>query len=207
MLCKYCGSFGVAAALLIGAFVANSHASEKAKSAAVIGQTAPAFTLMDQDGKATSLADFSGKVVVLEWFNNECPFVKKHYSAGDMNKLAKKYTDQGVIWLAVNSTKGNSVASNKSVAGDWKIERPILSDAEGTVGHAYDARTTPHMFIVNKDGTLVYAGAIDDNSSPDQEDIAKSKNYVAAALDEVLAGKPVSTPETKSYGCGVKYAK
>lgn len=191
------------AATVVVAGMAFARSDESPKTAA-LGKAAPDFTLTDQNGKSVRLADFNDKVVVLEWFNNECPFVVKQYKNGDMNKLASKYQADGVVWLAVNSTKSHNVEHNKKVAGEWSVERPILDDSAGTVGHAYEAKTTPHMYIINK-GTLVYRGAIDSINSPEPADVAKADNYVAKALDEVLAGKPVSTPETKSYGCSVKY--
>lgn len=199
------------AALVAAAFVTVSvtgtSAQDKAKGVA-IGQTAPGFSLQDQTGKTHNLADYSGKLVVLEWFNNQCPYVVKHYQGGHMNATADKYEDKGVIWLAINTTRGTDNAYNAKIAAEWKIDRPILNDAgDGAVGKAYGARTTPHMYVVNKDGTLAYMGAIDSNSSSKTEDISGSTNYVAKALDELLAGQPVSTPETKAYGCSVKYAK
>jgi peroxiredoxin len=187
-------------------FAATTTADEAAAAKAAVGSQAPDFQLKDQDGKIVSLSEFKDKVVVLEWFNDGCPFVVKQYSAGDMNKTAEKYRAQNVVWLAVNSTSGTDNGHNKQIAGKWSIERPVLNDADGKVGQAYGAKTTPHMFIVNK-GTIAYNGAIDSTASPEQSDIAKSENYVAKALDEVLAGKSVSTPQTKPYGCSVKYAK
>jgi len=181
-------------------------AGDDHEAKAKVGQPAPLFTLTDQTGKTHNLADFKDKVVVLEWFNEGCPFVKKFYVNGDMNTWAKSYADKGVVWIAVNSTKSSNNESDKKIAGDWKIDRPILSDADGTVGHAYGAKTTPHMFIINK-GTLSYAGAIDAKPSADASDVKGSKNYVAQALDEILANKSVSEAETKAYGCSVKYAK
>jgi peroxiredoxin len=173
---------------------------------AVVGQPAPNFTLQDQDGNSHSLSDFAGKIVVLEWFNNECPFVVKHYSGGDMNKTAAMADSGGVVWLAINSTKNKTNEDNKKIAAEWGITRPILNDASGQVGRMYGAKTTPHMYIIGKDGTLVYAGAIDSNSSPNAADIAGATNYVQQALTELAAGGTVSTPETKPYGCSVKYA-
>lgn len=187
--------------------VAAEKSGKSAKSDAAIGQPAPAFSLQDQSGKTVSLADFSGKIVVLEWFNNGCPYVVKHYKGGHMNQLAKKYEDQGVVWLAVNSTKNKTIEDNRKISEEWSINRPVLSDASGETGHAYGARTTPHMYVINKDGTLAYKGAIDSINSDDTDDVSKAQNYVAAALDELLAGKPVSKPETQPYGCSVKYAK
>ncbi|MFT3785883.1 MAG: thioredoxin family protein [Tepidisphaeraceae bacterium] len=190
----------------VGIVASRSFAEDKAATAAAkVGAAAPTFTLPDQDGTPVSLEQYKGKVVVLEWTNNECPYVKKFYDQGDMNKLASSYKAKGVVWLAIDSSKHHDVAHSKQVATEWKVERPILSDQSGTVGHQYGAKTTPHMYVIDPAGTLVYAGAIDDTRSTEQSDIAKATNYVAKALDEVLAGKSVSTPETKSYGCSVKY--
>lgn len=172
-----------------------------------IGDKAPAFTLKDQSGKDVSLSDYAGKIVVLEWFNEGCPFVVKHYRAGHMNKLAAKYAGQGVVWLRINSTHSATPESNAKIAKEWKIEGPILQDSDGEVGHDYGATNTPHMFIIDKEGKLVYRGAIDSDSSADTAKIDGATNYVAKALDELLAGKSVSQPETKAYGCTVKYAK
>jgi len=181
--------------------------ASEARAQAKVGEPAPAFTLQDQDGQPVMLESFKGKTVVLEWFNNECPYVQKFYTGGDMNRLAEEYASRDVVWLAVNSTKSKDNAANKAIAGEWKIARPILNDATGVTGKAYGAKTTPHMYVINPQGTLVYAGAIDDKKSAETSDIATSKNYVRAALDETLAGKTVSTAETKAYGCSVKYAK
>jgi peroxiredoxin len=171
------------------------------------GDAAPAFSLMDQNGKTVSLSDQSGKIVVVEWFNNECPFVVKHYKEGHMNQLATKYADKGVVWLAVNSTSGKTADEMKTVAGDWKMTRPILLDTDGSVGHAYGATNTPGMYIIDREGKLAYRGAIDSKPDDKTQSIAGSTNYVEKALDEMLAGKPVSEPMTKMYGCSVKYAK
>lgn len=199
--------FGVMAMAALAGTLALATGAGRASATvgATVGGPAPAFSLQDQDGKTVSLSDFSGKIVVLEWFNNECPFVQKHYKTGAMNALAKTYTDQGVVWLAVNTTKGKTNADNKKVAEEWHIDRPILNDSEGVVGHLYGAQTTPHMFIINKDGTLAYEGAIDSIKSTDVDDLAKAQNYVKAALDAILKGEPVSNKENKSYGCSVKY--
>jgi len=201
---KFLGSLAL---LVVAALVFTQIATAKEKTATVaIGAPAPEFTLQDQSGKTVNLADYKGKIVVLEWFNDACPFVVKHYSTGHMNSVASKYTGQGVVWLAINTTKNTDNAHNLKVAGDWKIDRPILNDSTGTVGKAYGAKNTPHMFIINKDQTIAYKGAIDSKPSTDASDIDGATNYVAQALDELLADKPVSQPETKPYGCGVKYA-
>jgi peroxiredoxin len=192
-----------AAALMLLATTVTSTVRAEAK----VGDAAPAFSLTDQDGKTVSLADFAGKVVVLEWFNDQCPYVQKHYKEGHMNNLAAQYKDKGVVWLAINSTSSTSNEKNKAIASKWSVSRPILNDASGATGKAYGARTTPHMYVIGTDGKLAYKGAIDSNNDSETSSIASATNYVARALDETLAGTAVSTPETKPYGCSVKYAK
>lgn len=193
----------LAAALAFGLFCS---AAAVTHAAATVGQPAPAFTLMDQHGKAVNLSDFAGKVVVLEWFNDQCPFVRKHYATGSMNATAAKYAKQGVVWLAINSSNFATVGSNLKAATEWKMDRPVLDDHAGTVGHAYGATNTPNMFVIDAKGTLVYKGAIDSVDGADPDDLSGATNYVAKALDQVLAGKPVTKSETKPYGCSVKYA-
>jgi peroxiredoxin len=192
--------------LALGVLVSGAAFAEEAKKAAV-GAEAPNFTLQDQDGKEVSLADYKGKVVVLEWFNEECPFVVKFYREGHMNKLADQYKSKDVVWLAINSTKGKDISSNKAIAEKWSINRPLLSDADGKVGKLYGATNTPHMYVIDTEGKLVYAGAIDSKRSDKTADIESAENYVTKALDAVLAGETVTTPQTKAYGCTVKYAK
>ncbi|MFN4244412.1 MAG: thioredoxin family protein [Tepidisphaerales bacterium] len=199
--------FVLAAACSLAALAVSQLSASQPAPTAAIGQPAPAWTLEDQDGKTHSLADFKGKIVVLEWFNNECPFVVKFYREGHMNRLAAQYMEKGVVWLAVNSTNWHNNEHNRKIAQEWNIQRPILNDSKGDVGRAYGARTTPHMYIINPEGVLVYAGAIDSNPSSNTADISGATNFVAKALDELLAGKPVSQPETRPYGCSVKYAK
>jgi peroxiredoxin len=176
-----------------------------------INQKAPQFTLHDPKNKTVKLSDFKGKYVVLEWFNFGCPFVKKHYESGNMQKLQKEYTNKGVIWLSVCSSapgkQGHESTSDYDRMFAEKNAAPtaILIDADGKVGHLYDAKTTPDMYVINPEGILIYAGAIDDTPGTDVSEIATAKNYVTAALDESMTGKPVTTQETKSYGCSVKY--
>jgi peroxiredoxin len=175
------------------------------------GATAPDFTLTAVDGKPVSLSQFRGKYVVLEWFNSECPFVQKHYTSGNMQKLQSRYTSEGIVWLAINST--NPEHSNyrdpqrsREIMSQWKgSPTALLLDPEGGVGRAYEARTTPHMYIIDPQGKLVYRGGIDDKPSFSPRDIPDSRNYVATALDELLAGKPVNENDTRPYGCSVKY--
>jgi len=170
-----------------------------------VGQVAPDFTLTDTAGNPVSLADYAGKVVVLEWLNPDCPYVKRHYKAGTMKSLATKYGAEGVVWLTINTTNYMDAAANAKFKTANDLPYSILVDQSGEVGHLYGAATTPHMYIIDGDGRLVYIGAIDDDPRGGKGDGAT--NYVAAALDEVLAGNAVTTAETKPYGCSVKYKK
>jgi peroxiredoxin len=170
-----------------------------------VGDTAPAFTLTDTAGNQVSLSDFEDKIVVLEWLNPDCPFVQRHYKAGTMKNLATKYADDGVVWLTINSTNYMDAAANAKFKSDNDLPYTILVDQSGEVGHLYGAMTTPHMYIIDQSGTLAYIGAIDDDPRGNKGEPAV--NYVAVALDEVLAGKSVTTAETKPYGCSVKYKK
>ena len=171
-----------------------------------VGDQAPQFTLADSAGNEVGLADFKGKIVVLEWTNPDCPFVKRHNEEGTMKKLESTFAKSGVVWLTVNSTNYMDAAANAAYVKKEGINWPVLVDQDGAVGHSYGAATTPHMFIIDGKGTVVYEGAIDDDARGNKEAGART-NYVADALNEIAAGKPVSTPETKPYGCSVKYAK
>jgi peroxiredoxin len=170
-----------------------------------VGQRAPGFTLTGDDGTQVSLSDASGKVVVLEWINPDCPFVKRHYEAGTMKALAERYAGKGVVWLAINSTHYMSAEDGKKMRSAHELPYPILDDHDGTVGRSYGAATTPHMFIIDAEGTVVYEGAIDDDPRGRKGEEATS--YVAAALDALLAGQAVEPSRTKPYGCSVKYKK
>ena len=176
-----------------------------------VGGAAPDFSLTDAKGKPHSLAQYKGKYVVLEWFNPECPFVKKHYGSGNMQKLQEEYTSKGVAWLTIDSnapgTEGNLSADAASkVTSGWKTQQTaLLLDPEGKAGRAYGAKNTPNMVVINPEGKIVYEGAIDSKATPNPADIPNSTNYVKVALDESLAGKPVTTSTTKPYGCSVKY--
>lgn len=182
-------------------------------AAAPAGKAAPDFTLPATDGKSYKLSDHKGKYIVLEWYNTGCPFVRKHYDGSNMQSLQDKYTKAGVIWLSINSSaKGKEGYFDAKGAEEDRVKNnskatAMLLDPEGKVGRLYGAKTTPHMFVIDPQGVVVYAGAIDDKNSADSADIATSKNYVSAALDSALAGQPVATKETKPYGCSVKYAK
>lgn len=180
-------------------------------SDAEIGKAAPDFTLIDSNGNEHSLSDYSGKFVVLEWINFGCPFVKKHYESSNMQNLQNTYIDKDVIWLLICSSapgkQGNLPASD---INDQLVEynanpTAYLIDQSGNVGQSYDAKTTPHMYIINEEGILVYAGGIDNIKSTDISDIEIAQNYVSEALDLLLDGKPVETSVSAPYGCSVKY--
>lgn len=182
-----------------------------ANAAATVGQVAPTFVLSDTNGKSVNLSDYKGKTVVLEWHNPECPFVKKHYDSANMQGLQSKYTRDGVVWLALSSTEPGHQDYKKPevLNGLLKTSKAAptayLMDENGATGKAYGAKTTPHMYIINAQGTLVYAGGIDDKRSANIADIKGAKNYVAVALDEMKAGKPVTVSTSTPYGCSVKY--
>src|SRR5436190_2294217 len=176
-----------------------------------VGSAAPNFSLPDAKGTAHSLADYKGKYVVLEWFNPECPFVKKHYGGGNMQKLQEEFTSKGVVWLSIDSAapgkEGNLTPEQaEKKMTDWKTHSTaLLLDPEGNAGKTYGAKNTPHMFVINPEGKIIYEGAIDSKATPNPADIPQSTNYIKAALDEALAGKAVTTPSTRPYGCSVKY--
>ncbi|MDZ7722457.1 MAG: thioredoxin family protein [candidate division KSB1 bacterium] len=175
------------------------------------GEQAPDFDLIDVKGETHSLSQYDGKLVVLEWFNYGCPFVQKHYKSDNMQNLQEKYTEKGVVWLTVTSSApGKPGFLTAEKAQELEIldnadPTAILLDHDGSVGNQYGAKTTPHMFIINKEGKVVYNGAIDSIRSTDPADVSKAKNYASQALDELLSGKDVSVNSTKPYGCSVKY--
>jgi len=183
----------------------------RSSETAAMGQPAPVWSLSDQAGKTHNLANYKGKFVVLEWYNKDCPFVKKHYGGGNMQKLQKWAKDKGVVWLTVISSKegkqGYLTADQaKEVMKEQRMESAaILFDTPGTVGKAYGAKTTPHMYIVDPKGLLIYNGGIDDKATPNPGDIASSRNHVKEALEEAMAGKQVSVQTSQPYGCSVKY--
>jgi hypothetical protein len=186
-------------------------AAGTASAAPQVGQPAPEFTLTDSNGQSHNLSDFKGKFVVLEWLNHGCPFVQKHYDSGNMQGLQKEYTGKDVVWLSiVSSAPGKQGHMSPGDTNQTKEEKgsaatAILLDEDGTVGKIYDAKVTPELYVINPEGTLVYMGAIDDVRSVEAADIAGAKNYVKQALDEAMAGQPVSEPSTPAYGCSVKY--
>jgi len=198
-------------AFVVLALTAHEIRADHAGSSPVIGKAAPDFALKDLDGKEVKLAAYKGKTVVLEWFNPGCPFVQRSHSVGSLVDTAKRRTKDGVVWLAINSgapgKQGAEVAMNVEAVKKWAMPNPVLRDESGKVGKAYGATNTPNMFVIDKSGTVVYAGAID--NSPDGEgksaEGGKLVNYVDAALDDLAAGRKVQTAVTRPYGCSVKY--
>lgn len=192
-------------AIPVLAFIGAVHAAPS------VGQPAPDITLKDASGKAVKLSDFRGKHVVLEWTNPGCPYVRKHYDSGNMAATQQDAAAKGVVWLSVNSTEKSAsdyLEPAKLVA--WQKERKVqptatLMDEDGVAGKAYGARTTPHMYIVDPQGRLVYAGGIDSIASSSKDDIPKAVNYVKQGLAEAAAGKPISVATTRPYGCSIKY--
>lgn len=183
----------------------------QANAAAIVGKPAPAFDAVDVDGKLIQLDAFKGKYVVLEWVNFGCPFVGKHYGSGNMQELQKKFTEKGVVWLSICSSapgKQGHVTGDEAkelIAEKEAVPTRFLLDPKGIVGKKYGAKTTPHMFVINPKGILVYNGAIDDRPSTKRADVKDAKNYLTAALESSLAGNKVEIAATQPYGCSVKY--
>jgi peroxiredoxin len=196
--------------MVLGAAMALGLGVTGAQAAATVGQPAPAFALRDADGRIHNLAQYRGKTVVLEWTNADCPYVKKHYT-GAMQQLQKDATRDGVVWLSiVSSAPGKQGHVNGAQAKQLTVSRgaaptAVLLDPTGDVGRFYDAKTTPHMFVVNGAGRVVYAGGIDDKPTSDAADLKTAKPLVRLALADVKAGRPVATPVSKPYGCSIKY--
>lgn len=186
--------------------VGASHAEPK------VGAPAPAFSAVNSEGKTVKLSDFSGKTIVLEWTNDGCPYVRKHYGTGNMQALQKKWTDQGIVWLSViSSPPGEQGFADGARANLLTAERKasptaVLLDPKQQVARAYGATVTPHMYIIKPDGTLAYAGGIDDKATTRPADVKDAKNFVDEALAELKAGRAVSNPATRAYGCTVKYS-
>jgi peroxiredoxin len=164
---------------------------------AQLNQPAPDFKLKDCFAKDFTGAEFKGKIVVLEWLNPGCPVSHGAHEKAKMQTIYKRYADHGVVWLGIDSTSTDNAEKDRVYAAQMGLAYPILVDADGKVGHSFQAKRTPHMFVIDRDGNLAYEGAIDDQ---------KDKNYVAAAIDDLLAGRPVAKPKTDPYGCGIKYA-
>jgi peroxiredoxin len=201
----------VCAALLAAFWSAGFASPTQAVEGPRVGSRAPDFVGTDTTGKSVALKDMRGRIVVLEWSNNQCPFVGKHYRSGNMQSLQKEATQQGVIWLTVLSSapgeQGNVTAAEANELTHSRGASPtaVILDPSGAIGRAYGARTTPHMFVIDKAGTLVYMGGIDDKATTDVADIPTAKNYVRLALAAIASGAPVQDPVTRPYGCSVKY--
>jgi len=197
--------------LLLAAVALAACAPGLASAAPAIGQPAPAFQAMDADGHSRALSDFAGKVVVLEWTSSDCPYSGKHYGSGNMQRLQKKAVKDGVVWLTVSSSApGREGYFTPEIARAWRAKvgshaTAILLDGDGRVGRAYGARATPHMFVIDRDGRLVYMGGIDDRPYVDPASLKGARNYVALALADLKAGRPVAEPVSAPYGCSVRY--
>ena len=180
--------------------------------AAQVGAPAPSFSGTDTHGQTHKLSDYRGKFVVLEWTNKDCPYTKKQYDSGNMQTLQRQWSSQGVVWLTILSSapghQGYMSAADENawIAKVHAAPTAAILDPSGAIGHAYQAKTTPHMFIIDPSGKLIYDGAIDDHPTTDPADVPQSKNYVSDALNQAMAGKPVAVTYTRPYGCSVKYA-
>jgi len=193
------------------ALAAASALAAPAVAAPAVGQPAPAFTAVDASGKTRSLSEYKGRTVVLEWTNEGCPYVRKHYDSGNMQSLQREATKDGVAWLTiVSSAPGTQGYLTQATAKTWKAKEraaptDVLLDPKGVVGRAYDAKTTPHMYVIDRTGKLAYMGGIDDQPSSDPDSLKGARNYVVAALADVKAGRAVAQSVTRPYGCSVKY--
>lgn len=198
-------------AFALFALMTSGSAQAETAIVATVGSPAPDFSATDTKGTAVKLSDFKGKTVVLEWTNHECPFVRKHYDTNNMQKTQAAATADGVVWISIVSSAADKEGhvtpeeANQIVEKEKASPSHVILDEKGETGHLYGAKTTPHMFVVDKDGKLAYAGAIDDNSSYDPKTVEGAKNYVLAAIADLKAGKAVETSSTNPYGCGVKY--
>jgi peroxiredoxin len=194
-------------------FVSMALLAPSRVQAVTVGSGAPDFTANDTYGKTHRLSDSRGKFVVLEWHNRECPYTQKHYASGNMQDLQREWTGKGVVWFTVISSaqgqQGYVTAEEENAYVSQVKASPtaVLLDPTGQLGHLYSAKTTPHMFIINPEGVLIYDGAIDDKPTTDLQDVGRAKNYVSAALQEAMGGKEVAVATTRPYGCSVKYAR
>ena len=198
-------------ALAAGAFLAVDRAAAVGAAAVKPGAPAPAFTAPDISGRMVNLGQYAGQIVILEWTNDGCPFVQKHYDSANMQTLQRRYTQEGVIWLTIASSAPGeegyvTPAAAKADLARWQAApTDYLLDPEGVVGHLYDARATPHMVVIDRGGRIAYMGAIDDTPSTRLADVRTAKNYLVAALDEIASGRPVTIAATRAYGCSIKY--
>jgi len=194
-------------AVLLAALVFLSAAGQ----AVHVGAPTPAFTATDSSGQTETLDQYRGKYVVLEWHNQGCPYTRKHYVSGNMQALQKEWTAKGVVWFTVISSASGQQGyvtpdeENAYLAQMRAVPTAALMDPQARLARLYNAKTTPEMFVIDPQGKLIYAGAIDDRPTTDPEDVHGARNYVSDALTEAMAGKPVATPYTRSYGCSVKY--
>lgn len=199
------------ALVAVGLVTAIGLAGRGAVAAPTPGEPAPSFEAMSADGSERSLSDYAGKIVVLEWTNHDCPYVRKHYDTGNMQALQERAAADGVVWLTVISSAPGEQghvdgAQAKRIAAEAGASpSEILLDPEGTMGRAYGAKTTPHMYVIDRDGRLVYMGGIDDRPTTRKADVEGGENHVAAALDDLAAGRPVETTASRPYGCSIKY--
>ena len=209
---KLAPTIAMTAALVAGAALSIERATAISPvAAAKPGMPAPVFSASDISGRTISLGDYAGKIVILEWTNDGCPFVGKHYNSGNMQALQRRYTGEGDVWLTIASSAPGeqgyvTPAEAKADLARWRAApSDFLLDADGVVGRLYDARATPHMVVIDRSGRVAYMGAIDDTPSTRLADVKTAKNYLVAALDEIAAGKPVTVPATQAYGCSIKY--
>jgi hypothetical protein len=199
------------AALAATALLSFDRAAAIGAAAVKPGAPAPGFTAPDIAGRMVNLGQYAGQIVILEWTNNGCPFVQKHYDSANMQTLQRRYTQGGVIWLTIASSAPGeegfvTPAAAKADLARWQAApTDYLLDPDGMVGHLYDARATPHMVVIDRGGTIAYMGAIDDTPSTRLADVRTAKNYLVAALDEIAAGRPVTVASTRAYGCSIKY--
>jgi peroxiredoxin len=202
----FSASISIAMALFVFLFVGLSTGN-----ATRVGDRAPDFTATDSDGRVHKLSEYQDKFVVLEWTNRGCPYTQKHYNSGNMQRLQREWTSRGVIWLTVISSAPGKQGYVKAAEENAYVKQvnaaptAVLLDPTGVLGHLYDAKTTPHMFIIDTKGILIYNGAIDDRPTTDLADVNGARNYLSLALEEATSGKPVSIPTTRPYGCSVKY--
>jgi hypothetical protein len=212
IMSKLAPTIAITAALVAGVALSTERATAVGPTAAAKpGTAAPAFSASDINGRTISLGDYAGKLVILEWTNDGCPFVGKHYNSGNMQALQRKYTGEGDVWLTIASSAPGeqgyvTPAEAKADLARWRAApSDYLLDPDGVVGRLYAARATPHIVVIDRSGRVAYMGAIDDTPSTRLADVKTAKNYLVAALDEIAAGKPVTVAATQAYGCSIKY--